>query len=251
MMVLVLFSALQCSRTLILVKPETPRKNKKAILMLPGLRNSAKGHRESKKWYREQGYDAFIPDYVSDEGFEGSIANLETFIEEHRLEEYEEVYGFVYLMGGWTLNKYLETHDFPNLKKIVYDRSPLQEQASRIVLEVIPGIIHMMFGVAVDQFRDTPYRPLPRGDRQIGIIVECRATRFVRRYRDRLEPIPDEAWMPEAFNQEHDDIMYVFLHHDEMYYRYDKTGEDLLSFFNTGRFTEGAKRERIQRDPFQ
>ncbi len=240
-----------CSRTLVLIQPETHIQNKKAILVLPGLRNSGKGHRASKEWYGNQGYDTFIPEYVSKEGFDGSVANLHAFIEKHRIDEYEEVYAFVYLMGGWTLNKYLTTHEFPNLKKIVYDRSPLQEQAPRIVMETMPRIIHAVFGVAVEQLRDTPYPTLDKGDRQVGIIVETKATPFVKKHRDELEPISDDAWLPEAFNQEHDDLMYVFLDHDEMYYSFDTIGADLLSFFETGAFTTNATKKSDGRDPFE
>ncbi|MBW2278758.1 MAG: hypothetical protein JRF63_14800 [Deltaproteobacteria bacterium] len=240
-----------CTRTLVHVEPEHPRASKKAVLMLPGLRNTAKGHQAAQEWYPAQGYDVFVPDYVSREGFAGSVANLAAFIEEQRLAEYEEVYAFVFLMGGWTLNMYLEEHDLPNLTTIVYDRSPLQEQAPRIVLETIPAVIHMLYGEATDQLRDTPYPPLPKGERRIGIIVENRASPFVRRHCDELEPIAYEDWLPEAFDQEHDDLIYVYLHHDELYYSYDEIGDDLQSFFETGRFTEGAARKPIDRDPFE
>jgi hypothetical protein len=240
-----------CSRTLVLVDAEQSRAGKKAVLVLPGLRNTARGVRAAREWYPAQGYDVFVPDYVSPEGFVGSVANLAAFVEEQRLAEYEEVYAFVFLMGGWTLNMYLEQHDLPNLTTIVYDRSPLQEQAPRIVLDTIPTVIHLLYGEATDQLRDTPYRPLPKGDRRIGIIVENRASPFVRRHCDELEPMDYEDWLPAAFGQEHDDLIYVYLHHDELYYSYDEIGDDLLSFFETGRFTEDAARRPIDCDPFR
>lgn len=240
-----------CSSSLVHVQPATPRKDKKALLVLPGLRNSPRGQIAAKKWYPGRGYDVFIPNYVSREGFDGSVANLEALIDEHQLEEYGEVCAFVYLMGGWTLNKYLETHEFRNLKSIVYDRSPYQEQAPRIFLENIPGIVHLIFGTAVDQMRDTPYPALPKGDRRIGLVIENRATPYIRRHRDQLEPITDEDWLPRAFGQEHDDRMHVFLHHDEIYYKLDEFGDELISFFETGRFSAGAVREPIGRNPFE
>jgi len=240
-----------CSSSLVHVQPATPRKDKKALLVLPGLRNSPRGQIAAKKWYPGRIYDVFIPDYVSREGFDGSVANLEALIDEHRLEEYGEVCAFVYLMGGWTLNKYLETHEFGNLRKIVYDRSPYQEQAPRIFLENIPGIVHLLFGTAVDQMRDTPYPTLPKGDRKIGLLIENRATPYIRRHRDQLHPIGPGDWLPDAFGQEHDDRMHVFLHHDEIYYRLDEFGDELISFFETGRFTDEAARDPIDRNSFE
>jgi hypothetical protein len=243
--------ASHCGRVLVSVQPDHALAEKQAVLVLPGLRNSAKGHRAAKRWYPAQGYDAFVPDYVSRAGFPEHIANLHAFVEEHRLAEYGELHAFVYLMGGWTLNQYLAEHELPNLTKIVYDRSPYQEQGPRIVLDNIGGLIHWLYGRAVDHLRDTPYPPLPKGDRRIGIMVETRATPYVRWHRDELEPIPDEAWRPAAFRQEHDDLIYVHLHHDEMYYAFDEIGDELISFFGTGRFTDGAARVPGDRDPFE
>jgi hypothetical protein len=244
-------ATVQCARVLVNVHTEKPIGEKTAVLVLPGLRNSAKGFSAAKKWYRKQGYDVFMPEYVSKKGFKGNVANVKAFVEKHRLDEYREVHAFVYLMGGWTLNKYLLENDMPNLTRVVYDRSPYQEQAPRIVLETIPGIIHSMFGVAVDEIRDTPYPTIPKGDRQIGIIVESRATPFIRWKRKKLEPVEEKDWLPEAFNQEHDDLIYVFLHHNELYYSFDEIGDDLNSFFKTGRFTEDAKRKPLDKDPFK
>jgi hypothetical protein len=243
--------AFHCARVLVHVAPESSLADKKAVLVLPGLRNSGKGHRAAKRWYPAQGYDAFVPDYVSREGFPEHVANLASFIEEHRLAEYGELHAFVYLMGGWTLNMYLAEHELPNLEKIVYDRSPYQEQGPRIVLANMGWLIHLIYGRPVDHLRDTPYPPLPKGDRQIGMIVETRVTPYVKRHREDLRPIPDEDWLPEAFDQEHDDLIYVHLHHDEMYYSFEEIGPELLSFFETGSFTAGAARERGDQDPFE
>ncbi len=47
------------------------------------------------------------------------------------------------------------------------------------------------------------------------------------------------------------DIIYVFAHHDEMYFRYDVVGDEINSFFKTARFTADAQRGRCSRYPFQ
>ena len=242
--------ASSCSRVFVHIEPKEPIIEKRAILVLPGLNMLSKGYRAAKDWYPRQAYDVFIPEYLSKDGLDGSVNNLEKFIDDNGLKAYKEVYAFTYLMGAWTLNRYLEVHEFPNLKKIVYVRSPYQEQAPRIVLENIPLIIHMLFGRAVDDLRDTPYPPIEKGRREIGIIVENRAAPYIRRHRDQLTPLSEKDWTPEAFNQPHDDLMYVFLHHNEMYHRFDVIGEELLSFFETGRFTSKAARSPIDRDPF-
>ena len=73
----------------------------------------------------------------------------------------------------------------------------------------------------------------------------------MNRHRDELEPLTEADWRPSAFRQEHDDLIFVFLHHDEMYYSFDTVGDDINAFFSTGRFTKAAQRSPCTQDPFQ
>ncbi len=239
-----------CGHRLSYISVQEPRA-RAAVLILPGLRNGHKGMRHMRRWYPQQGYDVHIPSYYSKDGMDQSVENLARYIDEHGLTEYDELYAMVYLMGGRVLNLYLDEHDLPNLTHIVYDRSPMQEQGPRMVVENMPRLANAMFGATIAEFAASDYSPIPRGDRRIGIIVECKATSYVRRHRDQLTPITPQSFRPEAFEQEHDDLIYVFRDHDEMYYSFDLIGPELLSFFRRGQFTEGAQRHPCVRDPFQ
>lgn len=237
---------------LVYVQQEIPIKDKTALIVLTGLGNSEVGQRAAQSFYPDLGYDVFIPDYISREGFHENIENFKQLIKEHRLKEYKEVYVFAFLVGGWTLNQYLETHKFQNLTKIIYDRSPLQEQAPRMVLDHYPRfLLRLRYGLILEQFRDSPYTLLAKGDREIGLIIESKATPLVKAFRDKLTPISAEGWLPQAFGQEYDDHIYVFLDHDEIYYKYDELGDDLISFFETGHFLESSSRKPIERDSFE
>lgn len=243
-------TAINCSKAYIHIEKVNKIRSSKAVLVLPGLGSSRKGLRAAKQWYPNRGYDVYIPEYHTKNGFRGNVAALKDFIEANRLDTYDEVYAFVYLLGGWTLNFYLDQYPFPNLKKIVYDRSPYQEQAPRIVMKNIPWLITRLFGTTVAELRDSPYPTLEKKDRRIGIIVECKAAFYVRLHRKQLNPVTKRDFEPSAFRQPHDDIMYTYLHHYEMYHRYDVIGDDLLSFFDHGKFTESASKVPIDRDPF-
>ncbi len=238
-----------CAHRLSFLSIEEPRA-RAAVLVLPGLRNGRKGMRHMRRWYPQQGFDVHIPSYYSKDGMDQSVENLSRYIEQQRLDEYEEIHAMVYLMGGRVLNLYLQEHDLPNLTHIVYDRSPLQEQGPRMVVKNMPSIANTLYGETISEFAERDYTPLPRGDRHIGIIVECKSTSYIRRHRDELRPGTMENVTPESFDQEHDDIIYVFLNHDEMYYSFDLIGPELLSFFQRGRFTDDAQREPCSRDPF-
>ena len=137
------------------------------------------------------------------------------------------------------------------MKRIIYDRSPYQEQVSHIVLDNLHNVIFSFYGKTVRDFRDTPYPPIEHGDRRIGLMIECRASPYARRNKRQLTPVGRQHLAPAAFNQPHDDHMYVHRHHDEMYYSFDAIGPEILAFFETGRFSKAAPRTPCERDPFE
>lgn len=214
-----------------------------AVLVLPGLRNSAEGMRHMRSFYGGTGFDVHIPPYYDKGGMAASVTKLAAYIEENNLDEYEQLYAVVYLMGGRVLNLYLRDHELPNLTHVIYDRSPYQEQAPRIVSQSIPSIVSTFFGTTLPEFGATEYPSVPNGERRVGIVVECTLNSYMRRHTDDLVPVRQEDFLPAAFNQEHDDIIYVQLNHDEMYVSFDVIGPEILSFFERGRFTDDAERE--------
>lgn len=239
---LVAVSLLGCALKLSYLQVNEPRA-RAAVLVLPGLRNSAQGMRHMRRFYGGTDFDVHIPPYYDKGGMAASVARLATYIEENRLDEYEQLYAVVYLMGGRVLNLYLREHEWPNLTHIVYDRSPYQEQAPRIVSESMPSIVNTFYGTTLPEFAATEYPSVSNGARRAGIIVECTLTNYLRRHTDDLLPVRQEDLLPHAFNQDHDDIIYVPLNHDEMYVSFDAIGPDILSFFERGRFTDSAQRE--------
>lgn len=242
-----------CNHTFVRVRAE-PERSRSAVLVLTGLRNSGEGRRATRSWYSQQRYDVFIPDYFSRDGLQATSNQLGQYIEESGLRNYEEVNVFTYLLGAWAFNIYMDQRGdtaLPNLRRIIYDRSAYQEQVSHVVLENMPNIIFNFLGVTVRQFADTPYPPLDRQDREVGLIIECRATPYASAHRDQLEPVGLEDHFPWAFGQDHDDAMYVYRHHDEMYNSFDAIGPEILNFFESGRFTDEARRRPCDEDPFQ
>jgi hypothetical protein len=250
LLLLLCCALLSCSYRYSFTQVQQPQRDE-AVLVLTGLRNSAKGMRHMRRWYPGLGRDVFIPPFYSKDGLADSAAKLNKFIEDNNLRRYERLQAVAYLLGGRVLNMYLSQVELPNLTHIIYDRSPYQEQAPRIVQENMPRLARALFGVTFAEFAGAPYLPLPKGGRKIGIMVECRATPYVRRHRDQLTPVSADDFLPAAFNQEHDDIFYVYRHHDEMYYSFEAIGPEIGMFFDQGRFTSTAQRRPCRRNPFE
>ena len=99
-----------------------------------------------RKWAKDVSYDVYIPDYTGERSLLSAIAYFGDFISGHQLEEYRELYVFGFILGTWILNLYLVDEELSNLVAIVYDRSPLQEQAPRIVIENLPLLSQIFFG---------------------------------------------------------------------------------------------------------
>ena len=52
--------------------------------------------------------------------------------------------------------------------------------------------------------------------------------------------------------EEHfDDFMHTYLDHDLMYKRFDVIGPEIIRFLEKGKFSDNAKRERYNWDPFK
>lgn len=238
-----------CTPNLVHVK-DTPRRARVAVLVLPGEFYSPSGYRAMRDWFPAHDFDVYIPDYESRDGLEACVANLAAFVDEHDLDEYDELHVMAYILGGWTLNLYLRDHELPNLTRVVYVRSPIEERMAQVVLDRIPTLVRITNGVTPTDMRDTPYPPLDKGDRQVGLIIENRAIPYLRRHKQEVLDIGELRWSPDSFDQQHDDHMYVWLHHDEMYDSFDLIGPELLHFFDNGSFSADARRVPFEGDPF-
>lgn len=229
---------------------QVPRGEKEALLILPGFGSKIHGNKHQRRFFKQGQYDVFIPDYISRKSVEASVNNLEDFMQRQHLGEYRKVHVFGYIVGSWTINLWLQRHHTHNIATIVYDRSPLQERAPYALVKDRPRLIKLLAGPIMADFNATPYPPLSAPDIRVGIIVESRATKLIKRHKKTALSMGHLHWDMTQFRQEYLDAMYTLLNHDDMYTKVARIGPEVYHFIQHGRFSDQARRTPYDIDPF-
>lgn len=235
----------------VIVKDTSSIHVNEAIVILPGFGDTKKGRKNQKSFFQHKGYDLYIPKYKDRKSLDNCVKNLEVFYEEQELNKYDRVHFFSYIVGSWTLNKFILKNGIRNISSIVYDRSPIQERAPYIVdkhlgfLVWLKGVKHIMKEMA-----QTPYIPIKKAALNIGIVIENKATPLMRVYKKKALKMGKILWDVPSLNQSNDDYHYTWLNHDQMYTRFDVVGDEIFNFINNGTFSTNAKREKFDWDPF-
>lgn len=232
--------------------PSLPKAGRDALLILPGFGYGRAGEdalRSLAASITREGFDFYLPTYVSRSGLVASRANLERFIREHRLEQYDRLHVFAFIAGGWTFNPLMETQRLPNLATVIYDRSPFQERAPRIANEKLHFLTWVRYGSPVFDVARTPYVPLNAPTVKVALVVETTPTSFIEKHKETARGYGPFRFECDTFLQRHDDCMYVSMNHDELYTRFAELWPELREFIRTGRFTSAANRIPPAGDP--
>jgi hypothetical protein len=242
--VFALLMASACAPGAVGPTPGTTRNND-AILILPGFGYSSTGRRAFERFadkMRSEGFDVYVADYVQRDGLEASGAAILDFVKTERLDQYPGLHIFAFIAGAWSLNPLLQKTSLPNLKSLVYDRSPLQERAPRIAAEELTLPARILFGEVIFEIARTPYTAVTPDGARIGLLIETRPTQLLVRYKDVALSYGPISAAPESFRQPFHDLVYLPYDHDSLYARYDELTPLLLSFFRTGYFSANALR---------
>lgn len=243
------FLATSFAQKEIIVIDQQQKVKEKAILILPGLSDSNAKRKQQKKFFAHKGYDLYIPAFSVRADYVQSVEQLAQFYAT-QLKDYESVYVFSYIMGSWVFNDFYEAYQPTNVKRIVYDRSPLQERAPRIVKEHLHTLGWIFFGYVIVDFSDQTYTTLHAPTIEKGVIIENKATKFIRFFKKTALSYGPVSWEVQQFRQDFSDHFYVWLDHPQMYKRFDVIGEEVFHFFQTGKFSSTANRVPLSCDPF-
>jgi hypothetical protein len=234
-----------CAGSIVRPSLSPSRPGTDALVILPGFgysRHAEKALRSLEPSMAAEGVDLFVPTYISRSGLGKSAAQLEQFIRDHRLEQYERLHVFAFIAGAWTFNPLAATRRLPNLATVIYDRSPYQERAPRIAAEDLPLLTWLRYGSPVFDVARTPYPPLASTDVKVALIVETKPTSFIKQHENAARRYGPFRFECDAFMQHHDDCMYVDMNHDEVYVRFAEIWPEIFTFIRTSRFTTAANR---------
>jgi len=224
-----------------------------AFVVLRGFGYSGAGERAIRALepaMAAQGMDLYIPDYISRSGLDESRKQLQQIMQDRKMARYERVHVFAFIAGGWTLNPLVAAGGLPKLSTVIYDRSPLQERAPRIADENLHFLTWVRYGSPVFDLARTPYPPLTAPGVKVGLVVETSPTEFVRDHEKAARSYGAFRFECDAFDQRHDDCIYVDLNHDELYVRFAEVWPEALAFIRSGRFSTAAGRTAPRGDPF-
>ena len=225
------------------VSPAKPAPD--ALVVLPGFGYDRDGERAFKSLapaMAADGFDLYLPTFVSRSGLGESRERLRRFFQENHLERYRRVHVFAFIAGGWTFNPLGEAGTLPNLSTIVYDRSPYQERAPRVALEKLRFLTWVRYGSVVFDVAKTPYAPLTLPDVKVALVVETAPTSFIKRHESTARGYGAYEFECAAFRQRYDDCLFVGINHDELYPRFGEVWPEVRSFIRTGRFSASANR---------
>ena len=85
----------------------------------------------------------------------------------------------------------------------------------------------------------------------IGVIIENKATRLMRFFKKTSDSYGDYNYNAEEIEMNLDDFIHTYLDHDLMYKRFDVIGQEIIHFLGKGIFSDNAKREKYNWDPFK
>lgn len=227
-----------------------PRSEKEALLIIPGFGSRIQGITDIGKYFAHKGYDLFIPHYIGRDSIGQCMNTLDEFMKKNKLSEYRKVHVFSYIIGSWVLNRWITAHPTNNIATIVYDRSPLQERAPYALVHDMPFLIRLAEGRIMEEFTKTPYEPIANDQKNIGIIMESRATNLIKKHKAAALSLGTVDWTIEGRKQDHDDYFFTLNNHDDMYHDFSVIGTQILYFIRNGKFTPDAPREKPNIDPF-
>jgi len=240
------------AQEVVVVDESRSRDVKTALVVLNGFGDSKKNRKAQTAFFTSLEHDFFMPEFILRHSLDESVDTFSKFYKEQKLDEYDEVMVLCYIIGGYVLNKHIEQQGQGSISIIIYDRSPIQERAPRVAVERMRLLAKLKFGRVIEQFSRAEHTLISglQGV-EVGLIIENKATPLMRFFRKASDKYGEYNFDPHLINPSFDDYFHTVLDHDEMYVRFDVIGDEIIFFLENGKFSESARREKCDWNPFE
>jgi hypothetical protein len=210
--------------------------HKEAIVILTGFGSKYHSLRAIKRQFGVYNYDVFVPRYISRQSIDQTISNFADFWKKEKLDHYDSVHVFAYIVGSWTINSWIAANGPANIATVVYDRSTLQERAPFVLVKDMKLVNFLLFGPVMQDLIDTPYPALAYPAIEKGILLETFATNTVRKHQETAAAPGPYCWDISCFGQTNTDFRYVPMNHDQMYTHPEVFHEAVIYFIENKQF---------------
>lgn len=224
--------------------------HKEAIVILTGFGSKYHSLRAIKKQFSVYDYDVFVPRYISRQSIDQTISNFADFWKNEKLDNYDSVHVFAYIVGSWTINSWIAANGPANIATVVYDRSTLQERAPFVLVKDMKLVNFLLFGPVMQDLINTPYPALANSAIEKGILLESYATNTVRKHQETAAAPGPYCWDISCFGQTNTDFRYVPMNHDQMYTHPEVFHEAVIYFIENKQFGPHFETIGPVADPF-
>lgn len=175
------------------------------------------------------GVDLFVVDYIARDGLHACEDRLHQHIIQHDLGAYPRLYVLAYILGGAVLNRYLARQPLPNLRGVLYDRSPHQEQVPALMVARLGRVVRWAVGDVIADLAQVDETPYPTSVR-LGMLIETYPTRLRRILGRGASPLVPARYDLAQLRQPYDDYIWLPLNHDQMYTHFDTLTPPITRF---------------------
>lgn len=144
-----------------------------ALVILTGITadKAAKDHVRDH-YRRHSHFRVFLPNLCQYFGINFAARQLCHFIDKHDLSQFERCHFICYISGGFILHRALANNPLPNLGRVVYLRSPLQERVPELSLRRYGPLPLLKFGKILLDLADDRKDRLPEVATDFGYVIE-------------------------------------------------------------------------------
>lgn len=211
-----------------------------AVVILVGVTAGRKQRRHLKSFFAARaGFDVFLPYLPYALGLRACSVWCAAYLRRHVLNRgYLAIHFLNFIGGGYVFRSLGQTLADQSPGRVVYVRSPIQEQIpqllakhyTRLGLMFLGG--KMMADLSSEWIRSLPF---PSAGAEKGLMLEMGISRMAASLGLEISSLPPAAWSVAELLPGADDVLEVMASHDEIYESDDALAQ-VATFFDSGKF---------------